>query len=60
MDVVFTHLTDVSALTMNIVDIEIVLPHIRSPRVIDQKSVPFAFKELVKFPQFRNSIEEDD
>lgn len=49
MDVVLTHLTDVSALTVDIVNIEIVFAHIRCPRVIDQKSVPFAFKELVKF-----------
>lgn len=49
MDVVFSHLTDISTLTMNIVNIQIIFTHIRSSRIIYQKSVFLTFKKLVKF-----------
>lgn len=44
MDVVFAHLTYISTLTMDIINIEIIFTHIWSSWIIDQKPILLIFK----------------
>lgn len=60
MVVVLPHCADVSAVPVDVVDLQVIFAPVGSVRVVDQKFVLLPLQQCVEGPQLGNSIEEDD